>query len=247
MTTNFLTALPVYNEVTSVQQVLEEVTQYSSQTLVVDDGSSDGTSELLRELDTIVVIRHPINVGYGGALITAFNYAIDRGYDVLVTIDCDGQHEPQRIRQFVAAIESTGCDIVSGSRYLNSFASDSSPPPERLRINRQVTAHLNRRLGLQLTDAFCGFKAYRVDALRKLNLTETGYAMPLELWVQAACKKLSVVEIPVPLIYLDRSRSFGGRLDDPSTRLKYYHEVLRRSFAALPGDCEKLRQGELVG
>ncbi len=70
--------------------------------------------------------------------------------------------------------------------------------------------------------------------------------MPLELWVQAACNKLSVVEVAVPLIYLDESRSFGGQLDEPEIRLKYYYEVLNRAFAALPADCKELR-GERVG
>ena len=78
----------------------------------------------------------------------------------------------------------------------------------------QVTALLNEHLGLGLTDAFCGFKAYRVSCLRQLHLTEDGYAMPLELWVQAAFHELMIVEVPVPLIYLDEKRSFGGALDD---------------------------------
>ena len=107
-----------------------------------------------------------------------------------------------------------GVDIVSGSRYLQQFAGDSRPPADRQRINRQITDELNRRLGLDLTDAFCGFKAYRVSALRTLRLTETGYAMPIELWVQAVAAGLTIIELPVPLIYLDESRSFGGELDD---------------------------------
>ena len=96
-------------------------------------------------------------------------------------------------------------------------------------------------MGFELSDAFCGFKAYRVEALKKLNITEFGYAMPLELWVQAACNKLKVVEVAVPRIYLDESRSFGDQLDDPETRLKYYYEVMNKAFAALPGDCEQMR------
>ena len=70
--------------------------------------------------------------------------------------------------------------------------------------------------------------------------------MPLELWVQAACHNLSVVEVAVPLIYLDESRSFGGKLDDAEIRIAYYHEVLNRSFAALPDECPKLA-GDRVG
>lgn len=97
-------------------------------------------------------------------------------------------------------------------------------------------------MGFELTDAFCGFKAYRVSALARMEITETGYAMPLELWVQAACKKLSVVEVAVPRIYLDENRSFGGKLDDPEVRLNHYYEVMNKAFAALPPDCEKLKK-----
>ena len=128
-----------------------------------------------------------------------------------------------------------GVDIVSGSRYLRQFAGDSRPPADRQRINRQITDELNRRLGLHLTDAFCGFKAYRVGGLRPLHLTETGYAMPIELWVQAVAAGLTMIELPVPLIYLDESRSFGGELDDAATRLNHYYDVLERSLEAVRG------------
>lgn len=237
----FLTALPVFNEVNTVSEVLNEVTPHSPHVLVIDDGSTDGSSALLQQRDDIELLTHSTNLGYGAALESAFQFAINHDYEVLVTIDCDGQHQPQRIRQFVEAIDNTGADIVSGSRYLAAFEDNTLPPIERRQINQAVTQTLNDRLGFELTDAFCGFKAYRVDGLKRLNITETGYAMPLELWVQAACAKLKVIEVAVPLIYLDESRSFGGQLDQANIRLKYYHGVLNRAFAALPRDCEKLR------
>jgi dolichol-phosphate mannosyltransferase len=99
-----------------------------------------------------------------------------------------------------------------------------------------LTAELNRRLGLKLTDTFCGFKAYRVEALTRLELHETGYAMPLELWVQAVAHRLRITELPVPLIYLEEERSFGGMLDNADTRLRHYYEVLDRSMRAVPID-----------
>lgn len=226
-----LTALPVFNEAKYVNSVLDEVLRYSPHVLVVDDGSTDGTSELLAQRDDIRLVTHTTNQGYGAALATAFDYAREHRFEIVVTIDCDGQHEPKRIPRFVKACE--GVDLVSGSRYLKQYAGDSEPPAQRRWINGRITAEINRRLGFQLTDAFCGFKAYRVSALGKLDLRETGYSMPLELWVQAAHAQLQVVELPVPLIYLDEDRSFGGALDDGSTRLQYYHLTLDRSMARL--------------
>jgi dolichol-phosphate mannosyltransferase len=218
-----------------VTAVLDEVTRNAGDVLVVDDGSTDGTDELLAQRGDVIVVSHPENRGYGAALRTAFAYAIAHGYDVLVTIDCDGQHEPQRIGQLVEACRNA--DIVSGSRYLGAEVPVGMAPADRRRINLQITDELNGRLGLKLTDAFCGFKAYRVEALKKLRLTDNGYAMPLELWVQAAFRKLRVVEVAVPLIYLDEKRSFGGSLDDAAKRLAYYHEVIERAVEACRSEC----------
>ncbi|MEX2027590.1 MAG: glycosyltransferase family 2 protein [Pirellulaceae bacterium] len=239
-----LTALPVYNEARHVSGVLDQVFRYSREVLVVDDGSSDGTAEILVARADVQVVTHEENRGYGAALLTAFDYAVRNGYDKLVTIDCDGQHEPLRIPQFFDACTGE-VDIVSGSRYLEQFAGDSLPPEQRRRVNEQVTAELNRRLGLNLTDAFCGFKCYRVAILEKLKISEPGYAMPLEVWVQAAQAGLKIIELPVPLIYLDEKRSFGGVLDDAQTRLEYYHLTLDRAIAAVqPLGCVGSACGE---
>lgn len=226
----WLVALPVYNEVNYVDGVLDEVARYASDVLAVDDGSSDGTADVLAKRSDITLIRHPQNRGYGAALISAFDYAVEKGYDGVVTLDCDGQHQPKRVPEFIEAIIREDADIVSGSRYLKVYDGDDAPPEERLFINRRITRELNQRLGFNLTDAFCGFKAYRTSALQVLHITDEGYAMPLQLWVQAAAANLRVHEIAVPLIYLDLERSFGGSLDHAETRLRYYHQVLDNAF-----------------
>jgi len=138
-----LTAIPVYNEERHLVSVVHEVQRYSPEILVVNDGSTDRTAELLAGQKEVRVVTHPHNRGYGAALISAFTYALEQDYDVLVTTDCDGQHEPARIPVLLEAIHNA--DIVSGSRYLRSFRQDTPVPQDRLRINQQVTAELNKR------------------------------------------------------------------------------------------------------
>ena len=228
-----LTAIPVYNEERYLEGVLQEVRRYSPHILVVNDGSTDRTPEMLAHVGGIDVITHPKNRGYGAALVSAFDYALGHDFDVLVTMDCDGQHEPSRIPVLLEAIHDA--DIVSGSRYLRDFRQDALAPEDRRNINRQITAELNARFGLHLTDAFCGFKAYRREALAHLHITETGWGMPLQLWVQAARAGLRVKEVGVPRLYLDPKRAFGGVLDDASERLAYYRRVIAAAEAeALP-------------
>ena len=230
-----LTAIPVYNEARHVEAVLQEVRRHSPDVLVVNDGSTDGTAELLARHPEVRVITHDRNKGYGAALISAFAYAQALPIDVLVTMDCDGQHEPNRIPVLLEALHN--CDIVSGSRYLRDFRQDTSAPVDRAHINAEITAELNRRFGLKLTDAFCGFKAYGRAALTKLRITETGWGMPLQLWVQAARAGLRIEEVAIPRLYLDPNRAFGGMLNDAAERLAYYRRVIDSAEAEWRSGC----------
>jgi glycosyltransferase involved in cell wall biosynthesis len=232
-----LTAIPVYNEASHVRSVLAATRRYSPEILIVNDGSTDGTANLLDAESDIIRIDHRQNRGYGAALISAFDFSVTRGYDVLVTMDCDGQHEPARIPVLLEAIHD--CDIVSGSRYLRDFRQDTPAPNDRRFINATITKEINARYGLNITDAFCGFKAYRREALEKLKITEEGWGMPLQLWVQAARQQLLVKEIGVPRLYLDPNRAFGGVLNDPEQRLSYYRNVLfAAEYDVLPSVAE---------
>lgn len=219
-----LIAIPVYNEAKHVRAVLSEVRRYGPHILVVNDGSTDGTAALLDAEPGLLRVDHPANRGYGAALASAFAFALAHDFDVLVTMDCDGQHQPERIPVLLEAIHD--CDIVSGSRYYRDFRQDTPAPTDRRFINATITREINDRYGFDLTDTFCGFKAYRRGALEKLSITERGWGMPLQLWVQAARQELRVKEIGVPRLYLDPTRAFGGVMNDPEQRLAYYRGVL---------------------
>jgi len=235
-----LIAIPVYNEQKHVYQVLERVLEFAPpprQVLVLDDGSTDATPTLLAQFP-VEVIRHSKNRGYGRSIQDAFRWAAVDDFDWVITMDCDEQHEPAAIPDFVAAAAQNDADVISGSRYLDLTTNGDNPPQDRRAINAEITAELNCRLNFNLTDAFCGFKAYRVEAIKKLQLDVDGYAFPMQFWIQAAAENLRVREIPVKLIYNDLKRSFGGPLDDPSVRLNHYrcvlHRELRRMADKLP-------------
>jgi dolichol-phosphate mannosyltransferase len=231
-TDEFLLAVPVFNEEAHVERVLYQARRYCRDILVIDDGSTDATPVLLRRFGGIRILNHPENRGYGKSLADAFDFAIRSGYRWLITMDCDQQHEPVAIRRFRAAALQDVADIISGTRYADAASVDASVPPDRREINQRITALLNRRLRLNITDAFCGFKAYRVSALRHLHITVPGYAMPIQLWVQVAAAGLRVQELPVRMIYHDPTRHFGGLLDDPAVRLEHYLKVFETEMAA---------------
>jgi len=232
---SFLVAIPVFNEEAHVRPVIAEITCCVRDILVVDDGSTDRTPMMLAKLQKGVpglrVLRHRVNMGYGKSLIDAFDYAARNQFEHVITMDCDEQHEPADILEFVMAVGRE--DIVSGSRYHpESHCMGIPPPEERRRIGREIVARINEVTGYNLTDAFCGFKIYRVDSLKKLSLTEHGYGMPIQLWVQAWRAGLAVAEKPIALKYLDSQRTFGGELDDAETRRRYYHAIIDRELAA---------------
>jgi dolichol-phosphate mannosyltransferase len=224
-----IVAIPVHNELKYVQHVLSKVRTFHDEILVVDDGSTDGTSPLLQSLaqrGEVQLVHHPVNRGYGQSVIDAFHWADCHGYDWVITMDCDEQHEPEMIPEFIRQIRSDRWDIISGSRYLHPRQDDDLPPGDRRAINATITATINELFDFHLTDAFCGFKAHRVSAMRRLRLDEPGYAFPLQLWPAAYKAGLRVTEIPVRLIYNDPNRHFGGLLDDASARLKHYLDAL---------------------
>ena len=219
--------IPVFNEARDVSNVLRKIRQYhDGRIIAIDDGSTDGSGDILAQSGEAGIISHETNEGYGKSLIDGFARAVEAGVDLVVTIDCDEQHEPAMIPQMFQMIGKL--DVLSGSRYLEESGAHDAPPLQRREINMRITQVINQLTGYRLTDSFCGFKCYKTGALKRIELDEPGYAMPLQFWMRACAAGLAVGEIAVPRIYKNLDRSFGGGIDDPEIRLRYYMGVIEK-------------------
>ena len=238
-TMRLLTAIPVHNEERYLEDVLREVlgTPRMSWSWMTARPTGRPSCSALSAVKDDPASAQP---GLRGRVAHGVP-AHDRG----------GLRRPgdARLRRPARACRGSPSSPAGSKRPTSSRAAATSqvfdptqrPPEERRRINVEVTRWLNECLGLNLTDAFCGFKAYRKLGPRGFDITDNGYAMPLQVWVQAVQHGLTIVEVAVPLIYLDESRAFGGALDDAAFRLKHYQQVfqeaLERAGLEVAGGC----------
>lgn len=221
-----LLVVPAWNEAESLPSLLDELTRQYPQydILVVDDGSSDGTSAVSRLCDARVV-QHPYNLGIGGAEQTGFLYAQRYGYDVVVRLDGDGQHPSEEIRRLVSALSESGADVVIGSRFLQANAGFRSSWTRRVGI--RWLAFLNTVLTHQrITDSTSGFRAYRRNAFEFLaRYNPQDYPEPESLTLLTR-NGFSIREVPVVM----RERQ-GGKSSIGGLQTLYY--VLKTTLALL--------------
>lgn len=194
--TRITAILPAYNEEISIGSVILRARQHADRVIVIDDGSSDATAEVAR-LAGAGVIRHPENRGKGAALKTGFEAAI--GADIIVTLDSDGQHNPEEIPKLVAPILKGEADIVNGSRYLNG--KDRNTPFYR-RIGQIVLDKVtNMNSGLAITDTQSGFRAFAAHIVPVFKFRRSGFGIESEMLADAAKAGLRIKEVEIGVRY----------------------------------------------
>ncbi|MDD3932226.1 MAG: glycosyltransferase family 2 protein [Methanoculleus sp.] len=190
-------AMPAYNEEKSIAKTVLRMKKHVERVVVIDDGSSDATSEIAEALGALVV-KHPENLGYGGALRTLFETARDLQADQLVIIDADGQHNPEEIPHLLRPL-TADVDIVIGSRFTGEV--DSAIPPYRMFGMKVLDLATNIAGSVDTTDSQSGFRAYGKRAIDCIRITGNGMSAGSEILMQAQKHNLRVAEVPISVRY----------------------------------------------
>lgn len=196
MTREEFVIIPAHNEQKHIAKVLKKTKKYADNIIVVDDGSSDSTSEIARE-EGVVVLKHVVNLGKGAALKTGSEYAIKKGARRIIFMDADGQHKPEDIPRFLASLK--GVDIVFGSRRLNKHM------PFVLKFGNWFIKRLNDLLfGIKLSDTQSGYRAMTINTYEKIKWKSTSYGVESEMIALVGKKRLKYREITIETIYADK-------------------------------------------
>jgi dolichol-phosphate mannosyltransferase len=205
-----LVIIPTYNERENITRIIGAILEQDDrlEILVVDDGSPDGTGEIV---DNIIqhearlhIIKRPRKMGLGTAYIAGFSYALQNCYDFVFEMDADFSHDPAHLPQFLSAIENA--DLVLGSRYRNGKVTVVNWPINRLLLSYFANVYARVVTGLPLWDATGGFKCFRRKVLEAIDLTHVrsnGYAFQIEMSFRAWRKHFKIVEIPI--VFVDRT------------------------------------------
>ena len=194
-----LVCIPAFNEAKTIVDIINCTKKYADGVIVYDDGSTDDTTELAESAGA-TVIRSSKNSGYGAAIRALFQAAKEQDAGIMVTIDSDGQHNPDQIPRLLEPLRSQNFDIVIGSRFLNKEDTERVPRYRSFGI-KTITRLTQRASYSGLTDSQSGFRAYSKNALSKINLFEDGMSVSTEILLRAREKNLLATEVPITVNY----------------------------------------------
>ena len=189
--------IPAYNEEKNIAKIIIKLKKITDSIIVCDDGSSDMTSEIAKNLG-VIVISHKKNMGYGAAIRTIFEKSAEIGSDILVTFDADGQHRIEDVSRVLHPLENNEADIVIGSRFLGK---QSNVPNYRKLGIKVITQITNSSIKTKLTDSQSGFRAYSKQVLSKISLSEVGMGISTEILIKASSEGLRITEVPITILY----------------------------------------------
>ncbi len=187
--------IPFYNEKIFIREIISSTSAFVEKIILIDDGSTDGTSELVEVKDNIALLKHKENLGKGIALNTGFREAIKLGFDLAITIDADLQHNPTRIPDFIQAARHF--EIVTGNR-LNDL---SGMPLARRFSNFTTSFLLSLKCRQKIQDSQCGFRCYRVNILEEILPESSGFEAESEILIKASRKGYKIGSVEIPTIY----------------------------------------------
>ena len=188
-----IAVIPARNEQEHIRDVLKETKKYVDKVIVVDD-STDKTREIAKQ-EGAIVLRHIVNLGYGGALKTGCDAALLLGANIIVILDADGQHDPKKIPNLLEPILKGKADIVFGQREINENM------PFEKRFGNKFLQILSKSLfGIKLKDTLCGFRAFTLEAYKKIRWESSDYSVALEMLINTKNQKLRYISTMVPTI-----------------------------------------------
>lgn len=202
-----LVIIPAFNEASIIGSVITSVhkTLPDAEILIVDDGSSDATSEQAKK-HNVMVVRHIVNRGLGGAIGTGLAFAKRHTYDIAITLDADGQHDPKDARAMIALLRQDQYDLVIGSRMIQGIL---EMPSDRRLLNWLANALTFLLFGVKTTDSQSGFRAFNRKAIQMISLKTERMEVSSEIFAEINRLKLRFTEVPISVIYTDYSRSKG--------------------------------------
>lgn len=192
-----IVCIPAYNEELKINDVVKKSLPYADKVIVCDDGSTDDTAALAKKAGATVV-SHKTNQGYGAAISTLFDYCRKNNAEIMVTLDGDGQHNPDQIPDLINVILKHQVDVVIGSR---SLKDDKNLPSYRKAGIKIITSTINSATNLKVTDSQSGFRAYSKEAINLIHPTESGMSASTEILVKISNNGLSMAEVPITVSY----------------------------------------------
>lgn len=227
--------IPTYNNHQTIGKVVAEVLEYTNQVVVVNDGSTDNTLDILQQIDQIDVVSYSKNKGKGFALRTGFKHAWNKGYEYAITIDSDGQHFASDLPKFVETIENNPNRIIIGNRNMEQ---DGIPGKSSFG-NRFSNFWFKFETGISMPDTQSGFRLYPLKPLSKMRFFTRKYEFEIEVIVRAAWRGIEITHLPIQVYYAPKETRVSHfkpfkdftRISTLNTILVIYALLIAKPFA----------------